>query len=207
MTTPEHEHDLEASVDRLADGVIHLRAPALGLWCGAPRPGTPLIPGMQIGTLSILGARHPLRVPAGVAGVVQPDEEAASSARHRPVEYDQRLLILDATAVDLRATEITMTSNTVDGRLVFRAPTSGRYYQRPAPDRAPFVAPGMIIERGHAIGLLEVMKTFNRVHYDGAGLPETARVLTVFPADGDDVAAGDPLIEVQAQAQDQSRNK
>jgi acetyl-CoA carboxylase biotin carboxyl carrier protein len=42
--------------------------------------------------------------------------------------------------------------------------------------------------------LLEVMKTFHRVTYGGPGLPDTARVVRVLIADGDDVNAGDPLL-------------
>ena len=38
------------------------------------------------------------------------------------------------------------------------------------------------------------MKTFNRVTYGGAGLPERARVEKILVADGDDVNAGDPLL-------------
>jgi acetyl-CoA carboxylase biotin carboxyl carrier protein len=39
-----------------------------------------------------------------------------------------------------------------------------------------------------------VMKTFNRVVYGGAGLPDEATVARVVPTDGDDVSQGDPLL-------------
>ena len=52
------------------------------------------------------------------------------------------------------------------------------------------------IKTGAAVGLLEVMKTFNRITYGGPGLPETATVVRVVPSDGDDVEAGDPLLEL-----------
>jgi acetyl-CoA carboxylase biotin carboxyl carrier protein len=47
------------------------------------------------------------------------------------------------------------------------------------------------------VALLEVMKTFNRVQYGGSGLPERARVLRVVPSDGDDLAAGDAILELE----------
>jgi acetyl-CoA carboxylase biotin carboxyl carrier protein len=78
--------------------------------------------------------------------------------------------------------------------LVFRAPTSGRFYGRAAPDKPPFVSAGEELAPGATICLLEVMKTFHRVTYGGAGLPERARVERVLVADGDDVSAGDPLL-------------
>ena len=41
------------------------------------------------------------------------------------------------------------------------------------------------------------MKTFHRVTFAGEGLPARARVLAVRPTDGDDLAAGDILIELE----------
>jgi acetyl-CoA carboxylase biotin carboxyl carrier protein len=81
--------------------------------------------------------------------------------------------------------------------MVFRAPTSGRFYGRSAPDKPPFVAPGAQLAHGATICLLEVMKTFHRVTYGGPGLPDTARVRGVLVADGDDVNAGDPLLALE----------
>ena len=47
------------------------------------------------------------------------------------------------------------------------------------------------------MALIEVMKTFNRVTYGGDDVPERARVKRIVPADGDDVEAGDVLIELE----------
>jgi acetyl-CoA carboxylase biotin carboxyl carrier protein len=80
---------------------------------------------------------------------------------------------------------------------VFRAPTSGRFYGRSAPDKPPFVEPGTQLVHGATICLLEVMKTFHRVTYGGSGLPDTARVSSVLVRDGDDVNAGDPLLALE----------
>jgi acetyl-CoA carboxylase biotin carboxyl carrier protein len=80
------------------------------------------------------------------------------------------------------------------GELVFRSPTSGRFYARPSPDEAPYVQVGEIISAGHTICLLEVMKTFNRVTYGGEGLPQRAEVLAVLPADGDDIDSGQTIL-------------
>jgi len=78
-----------------------------------------------------------------------------------------------------------------------RAPSSGRFWARPRPDDDPFVEVGQIIETGHSLCLLEVMKTFHRVTYGGPGLPGRARVTAIRPADGDDLAAGDVIIELE----------
>ena len=47
---------------------------------------------------------------------------------------------------------------------------------------------------GQTIGLLEVMKTFNRLVYQGDGLPARALVEKIVPGDGDDVARGDVIL-------------
>ncbi|MBL9012811.1 MAG: hypothetical protein JNL83_01465, partial [Myxococcales bacterium] len=51
---------------------------------------------------------------------------------------------------------------------------------------------------GATVCLLEVMKTFHRVTYGGAGVPERARVREVLVADGADVTQGDPLLALDA---------
>jgi biotin carboxyl carrier protein len=84
----------------------------------------------------------------------------------------------------------------VDG-LVFRAPLAGRVYFRPAPGKPNFVEAGGMVERGMSICLLEVMKSFNRVAYGGAGLPERARIVRFLIADGADVDAGTPLLQLE----------
>ncbi len=182
-------------------------APAVGLWRGAPSPGTPIVPGMSIGALEILGVVHELVVPATVRGVVEREADPSDPSirswlalARRPVEYRQRLLTINtsvgvgAAAGDEADGEATSAAG---DRLVFTAPSSGRFYLRPAPDRPPFVSVGDTITSGHVVGLLEVMKTFNRIPYSGAGLPSPAKVRALLVEDGEDIGAGDPLLELE----------
>jgi biotin carboxyl carrier protein len=83
------------------------------------------------------------------------------------------------------------------GSIAIRAPSSGRFWARPSPDKPAFVSAGDVVTTGQTVCLLEVMKTFHRVTYSGEGLPPKARVLAVRPSDGDDLAAGDVLIELE----------
>jgi acetyl-CoA carboxylase carboxyltransferase component len=86
---------------------------------------------------------------------------------------------------------------TTTASLAIRAPSSGRFWARPSPEKQSFVSVGDVVTAGQTVCLLEVMKTFHRVAYAGDGLPERARVLAIRPADGDDLAAGDVLIELE----------
>jgi 3-methylcrotonyl-CoA carboxylase beta subunit len=83
------------------------------------------------------------------------------------------------------------------GRLVFRAPLTGRVYLRPSPDKPPFVAVGDVIARGTAVCLVEAMKSFNRIHYDGESLPERARIVRFSIEDGADVEQDMPILELE----------
>lgn len=169
---------------------------AANAWCAASAP---------IGTLDVLGRRHLLLVPRGVQGFVG-DALAGDSPLHglasRAVGYRDPLATLDAQGGPADAAAIpgadpaAGAGASTAGR-VFRAPTSGRFYGRPAPDKPPFVAPGTQLSQGTTVCLLEVMKTFNRVTYGGPGLPDTARVVRVLVAEGADVNAGEPLLELE----------
>ena len=81
--------------------------------------------------------------------------------------------------------------------LVFRAPLAGRVYFRPSPDKPRFVEEGSVITRGTTVCMLEVMKSFNRINYDGESMPERARVKSFLIADGADVEPGTPILEIE----------
>jgi acetyl-CoA carboxylase biotin carboxyl carrier protein len=180
--------------------IIELRAPHPGGFVPWIAPGDRVSPGGAIGELVVLGRASALIVPrsgsrtgelaTGIAIRLVP-------ATH-PVGYGDVLVALDPS-MQLAAgpgTAAAVAASTVEG-LVFRAPTSGRFYSRPAADKPPFVAEGSPLAAGTTVCLLEVMKTFHRVTYGGAGLPDTARVSRVLVADGADVSAGDPLLALE----------
>jgi acetyl-CoA carboxylase biotin carboxyl carrier protein len=189
------EPEIEALV-RTTDAGIELRAPAVGLW----RPslaGTVVVPGSIIGVLDVLGVLHRVVVPAGAAGVASELERPLGEI---PLAYGDLMLLLDpdtAVAGRSEATASTTQTDAGEGGLVFASPLSGRFYARPAPDKPPFVTPGDVVSTGTTVGLLEVMKTFNRITYGGSGLPDRARVIEVVPEDEADLDSGDVLLRIQ----------
>jgi acetyl-CoA carboxylase biotin carboxyl carrier protein len=76
------------------------------------------------------------------------------------------------------------------------APLTGVLYLRPAPDQAPYVSPGSLIEPGNVVALIETMKLFNEVIAEISG-----EVVTVAAQEGDLVEAGQVLMYVRAQAE------
>jgi acetyl-CoA carboxylase biotin carboxyl carrier protein len=175
-----------------------VRAPAPG-WFHLRVAADHLVqPGDVIGELEILGRTVRITAPAirGLVVVVAPGPVLA----RRPVSYGD-VLFRVATDVSLgaspNATGNGATAAAAQG-LVFRAPTSGRFYGRPTPDKPPFVQPGLELAAGTTVCLLEVMKTFHRVTYGGSDVPARARVRDILVADGADVNQGDALLALEA---------
>jgi acetyl-CoA carboxylase biotin carboxyl carrier protein len=191
-----HAPELEALVERLSDpGVIELRAPRPGVFVPWIEHGDLVTPGAAIGALVVLGRTIAVVAPRAARATGIARKLATAS---RAVGYGDTLVALDTTLqpASLAAAPQPAVAPTALG-LVFRAPTSGRFYGRSAPDKPPFVTEGTELVHGATIGLLEVMKTFHRVTYGGAGLPDAARVVRVLVADGDDVNLGDPLLALE----------
>lgn len=197
-----HPPTLRARLVRLPDGKLRLEAPTVGLYRGEPRPGTLVAPDQPIGQLEILGVLHHLLAPAEAAGLVLRSDSRQNLPHptRRPVGHGDLLVLLDPEAVTAGAVPglgIGAAGATSTATMVFRAPTAGRWYTRPAPGKPPLIEAGTLVEHGQAVGLIEVMKTFSRLHYGGEGLPARARVRAIVVKDEEDVAAGDALFELE----------
>ncbi len=204
-----HAPEVDALVEpaRGDRAVIELRAPTPGIFVPWLAEGEVVVAGAPIGELYVLGraiavlAPRSAATPAAASGAAGRVVRLATTAS-RAVGYGDVLVTLDpslqvgAAAPGELGAPGAAAVPAVAG-LVFRAPTSGRFYGRSAPDKPPFVMQGAELAHGATICLLEVMKTFHRVTYGGVGLPETARVARVLVADGDDVNAGDPLLALE----------
>lgn len=176
---------------------VELRAPRPGSFVPWIAAGELVAPGAAIGELVVLGRGAALVVPRG-AGDASGIALQLPPATH-PVGYGDLLVALDPSlqrAPGASPGGGAAAAVSVDG-LVFSAPTSGRFYGRPGPDKPAFVAEGTVLTAGTTVCLLEVMKTFHRVTYGGPGLPDTARVRRVLVADGADVNAGEPLLALE----------
>jgi acetyl-CoA carboxylase biotin carboxyl carrier protein len=192
--------ELTAKASTRADGTTVLASPTVGLLRGAPALGSVVVPGQWLGEVETLGVITLLRAPTSAMGLVVAALGADDGRARRVVQYGETLLVLDPSSA---ASAITATQKTSagaraeSGALVFRTPSSGRYYGKPGPGKAPFVSVGDVIVTGQAVALLEVMKTFNRLQYGGEGLPARARVKAIVPADESDLAPGDVLFELE----------
>lgn len=168
-----------------------VRAPAPGWFHLLVAADHLVAPGDVIGEIEILGRTIRITAPA-VRGLVK--LPAGPALARRAVSYGD-VLFRVATDVSIAGTTAAETAaERAAHGLVFRAPTSGRFYGRPAPDKPAFAEAGTELSAGSTVCLLEVMKTFHRVTYGGADVPARARVKDVLVADGADVNQGDALL-------------
>jgi len=174
-----------APIVALLDG-DEVRAPAPGWFHRTVAADHLVAPGDVIGELEVLGRVTPIAAPR-VRGLVR--LPAGPQLARRPVAYGDVLFKVDAGGAIGAVEAEAQAAQAVTG-LVFRAPTSGRFYGRPGPDKPVFVEAGTELQPGATVCLLEVMKSFHRVTYDGA----RAKVREVLVADGADVNQGDPLL-------------
>lgn len=182
------------------DGRVELIAPGPGLYRGGPLEGAQVAPGGALGELEVLGVLVRLRAPMDVHGIVVEPPSGRRLAR-RPVDGRTVLAVLDPAGITAaRSIEESTGAAASAGGPVFRTPLGGRYYARPAPGADAFVRPGDEVRAGMTVALIEVMKTFNRVTFGGAGVAERARVRAVVPRDGDDLEPGDVLLELEGDA-------
>jgi acetyl-CoA carboxylase biotin carboxyl carrier protein len=190
---------LVGHASRSESGTLHsggdeVRAPAPGWFHLLVAADHLVTQGDVIGELEILGRTIRILAPA-VRGLVK--LPPGPSLARRAVSYGD-LLFRVATDVSIGAIDATnaTVAHATQG-LVFRAPTSGRFYGRPTPDKPAFVVAGAELSTGATVCLLEVMKTFHRVTYAGADVPPRARVREILVADGADVNQGDALLALE----------
>ncbi len=178
---------------RTGDGeTTELIAPSVGTFRPTVEEGELISPGQSIGSIDVLGEQRALLVPDGVAGRVS---KRAGDRRSRvPVQHGDALLTVSAASIADASTAGSQGGVETHDALSFVAPMSGRFYSRPSPTEPPFISVGDTVQRGQTIGLLEVMKTFNRLVYQGDALPERAKVEQVVPSEGGDVVRGDAIL-------------
>jgi biotin carboxyl carrier protein len=80
---------------------------------------------------------------------------------------------------------------------VVKAFTTGIFYAKPSPDSPPFVTQGQDIEKGKALGLIEVMKTFNHIVFQGTDKSDTGRIKKILVNDAQEVKLGQPLFLIE----------
>ena len=76
--------------------------------------------------------------------------------------------------------------------VTLESPMVGTFYRAPAPDAAPFVNEGDMVEEGQALCIIEAMKLMNEIEAEVAG-----EVVKIHPDNGQPVQFGDPIFTIR----------
>jgi|AP45_3_1055517.scaffolds.fasta_scaffold16480_2 biotin carboxyl carrier protein len=173
------------------DGQTLLGAPHIGRFELSVEAGQLIEAGQQIGTLRVLKGRVHVLAPQGISGRVQ----LTDRSRERAVAHGDTLFTLTAAeATDgASASAATAGLDLGDNEVTFDAPTDGLFYRSPSPEDPVFKEIGDEVTSGDTIGLIEVMKFFYPIAYDGVTSGKIARFLV---EDATPVVAGQPLMVI-----------
>jgi acetyl-CoA carboxylase biotin carboxyl carrier protein len=190
-------------------GGVELRCPGPGRVRWDRGPGEVLVGGSVVGTLVRDERAYVLAVPAGVRGAVV---SVALAHQWNPCGHGDLLATLSTAAGDLGADLVAgrhgvrplqnapgegRPGEAGDGVWEVRSPTHGTFYTRPAPGAAPYAAAGSVVESGQTVGLVEVMKCFSPILFDGAPFGRGV-VREVLVGDGAEVRADQLLLRIAA---------
>ncbi|HWB64114.1 MAG TPA: acetyl-CoA carboxylase biotin carboxyl carrier protein [Chitinophagales bacterium] len=80
-----------------------------------------------------------------------------------------------------------------DNMTTFRSPMVGTFYRKPGADKDPYVKVGDHIKAGDVLCIIEAMKLFNEIEYDG---PE-GKIIKVLAEDASPVEYDQPLFLIE----------
>lgn len=173
-------------------------APTVGYYSDWPKPGLFLAAGSFIGSLKVLNTSYDLYLPEGLYGRVEVNEDRDNAL---PVGHGEELFRLNPdknfAGLEKQAAGSSLNIDTSEIGYVVSAFTTGIFYAKPSPDAQPFVTEGQVIEKGKAIGLIEVMKTFNHIIFHGTDKSDTGVIKKVYVKDSQEVKLGQPLFLIE----------
>jgi acetyl-CoA carboxylase biotin carboxyl carrier protein len=176
-----------------------IQAPTVGYYSERPKHGTFLKGGAFAGKIKILNTYYDLHLPEDIHGLVGADDDENLIF---PVDYGKVLFRLNPDK-NIEDDQSEGTSDRTGGETfdvdvpesghLVRAFTTGIFYAKPSPDAPTFVSEGEEIEKGTAMGLIEVMKTFNHIIFQGTDKSHKGTVKKVYVKDAQEVKLGQPL--------------
>ncbi len=149
-------------------------------------------PGDTLGWVHVLGARSRLVAPAGAPARVS---RVAVTRRRAAAGYGETLLALEALDVSAGRPDAAEAATAAADGTPFEAPMDGQLYLRPSPDEPPFVADGALVQPGQTVALIEVMKFFYPIVWEGNG---PIRLLRYEAADAAPIEAGQVIARLAA---------
>ena len=163
----------------------NLCLPAVGYFSATIPSGTLVQADQVIGHLEVLKQNFPVVMPEGNAGQLS---FSMANPIHVAVGYGD---VIGAWVPADIAQENNSDAQSKDAQgTAYKAPMEGLFYCRPDPESDPFVQEGQTLNPGDQIGLIEVMKTFYPIYFEGK---KSQTVFRIKVKDAQAVEMGTPL--------------
>lgn len=82
---------------------------------------------------------------------------------------------------------------TSDNVSTFKSPMVGTFYRKPGADKDPFVKVGDVVKAGDVLCIVEAMKLFNEIEFDGT----EGRIVKILAEDSSPVEYDQPLFLIE----------
>ncbi len=182
--------------------MLLVTSPVVGMADGAPQVGIFLNPFDRVITMKILNERYVLRLPRNVHGRVA---EVFIPNSYTPVAYGESLARLDPRALEGGTGDASgrAVAGQSDGSaaaadlMTVPAPSDGIFYRRASPDSPAYVEVGAEVTPGSVLGLVEIMKCFYQITYQGPGFAEKGQVAKILAEDAAEVSFGQALFHIK----------
>lgn len=181
------------------NSLIRVLSPAVGFYSEMPKENVYISGGTIIGRLTVLNTRSLLYLPDEVSGIVKYEQ---IPDRMIQVGYGDELFRLSIEEISQKGKKSGVETNEQKNALaekgyIVRAFTTGIFYRRPSPDAAPYIDEGQEIEKGKVLGLIEVMKTFNHIVFQGTENSNKGIVKKILVQDKQEVKLNQPLFVIE----------
>ena len=80
-----------------------------------------------------------------------------------------------------------------DNTITFKSPMIGTFYRKPGPDKDVFVKVGDMVKKGDVLCIIEAMKLFNEIEYDG----DSGKIVKILVDESSPVEYDQPLFLIE----------
>jgi len=178
------------------NGQIKILSPTVGIFHRIHNNGDYLCPGSYIGYLSVLKSKIRLYIPEDISGIADID---ISSLRDIGIGYGDPILTIlyteNISTVNNNKKDKFHNNKKQEG-IIIRSFITGIFYRKETPDSLPFVKVGSTVKRGDTLGLIEVMKSFNKIIFDEGKNFESGTIEEIFIDNDSEIKMGDPLFRI-----------
>jgi hypothetical protein len=159
---------LQALIDKNKSNLILLNSPAVGIIINSISNRQYLDSETIIAKIKILNNTKTIISPRKITGKIK-----KINCQLGPIHYGQNLVILENKQL-INNTNII---NKKQKNEYYTSPMDGMFYRRSSPNTEAFINKNDIIKSGDVLGIIEVMKCFYKLQYEGIEFKKITQIL------------------------------